>query len=243
MAACTKKYTYYQNIIFVFRYGQTCLIQFEDFGNRDAYRLLDRYKGKFCMFNDDIQGTAAVVVAGLLSAARITKKRLSEEKFVFLGAGGVISLSYNHGYVFQAATGIAEMIIKQMESEGLSTKDAYDRIYLVDIDGLITKTRRNLDPRHQSFAKDTPDTKDLLEVIKLVKPGALIGGTAFAIYFHIVLASTVGGAFTNEIIKYMAEINPRPIIFALSNPTSKAECTAEDAFKLTNVLFILSVRT
>uniref|UniRef100_A0A914BZX6 Malic enzyme n=1 Tax=Acrobeloides nanus TaxID=290746 RepID=A0A914BZX6_9BILA len=202
MAACTKKY------------GQTCLIQFEDFGNRDAYRLLDRYKNNYCMFNDDIQGTAAVVVAGLLAASRITKKKLSDEKFVFLGAGG-------------AATGIAEMIIRQMESEGLSTADAYARIYLVDIDGLITKNRRNLDPRHEPFAKDAKDTKDLLEVVKMVKPGALIG------------ASTVRGAFTNEIIKYMSEINPRPIIFALSNPTSKAECTAEDAYTITRgrVLF------
>jgi malate dehydrogenase (oxaloacetate-decarboxylating)(NADP+) len=105
----------------------------------------------------------------------------------------------------------------------LSTADAYARIYLVDIDGLITKNRRNLDPRHEPFAKDTKDTKDLLEVIKMVKPGALIG------------ASTVRGAFTNEIIKYMSEINPRPIIFALSNPTSKAECTAEDAYTITRV--------
>lgn len=116
------------------------------------------------------------------------------------------------------------MIIRQMESEGLSKEEAYSRIFLVDIDGLITKSRRNLDPRHEPFAKDMSNTKDLLQVVKTVQPGALIG------------ASTVSGAFTHEIIKFMADTNPRPIIFALSNPTSKAECTADDAYRLTNVV-------
>uniref|UniRef100_A0AC34F2S3 Malic enzyme n=1 Tax=Panagrolaimus sp. ES5 TaxID=591445 RepID=A0AC34F2S3_9BILA len=203
MHACTK------------RFGHDTLIQFEDFGNKNAYRLLDRFQESYCMFNDDIQGTASVVVAGLLACARVTGKPLSKKRFVFLGAGG-------------AATGVAEMCVRQMQSEGLSFEQACDRIYLMDIDGLITKNRlRNLDRRHFPFAKDMADTKDLLSLVKEVKPEALIG------------ASTVKGAFTHDIIKLMAEINPRPIIFALSNPTSKAECTAEDAYKLTNgnVLF------
>ncbi|EGT48434.1 CBN-MEN-1 protein [Caenorhabditis brenneri] len=197
------------------RFGRDTLIQFEDFGNQNAYRLLDRYKGEYCMFNDDIQGTAAVVVAGLLASTRVTKKKLSQEKIVFLGAGG-------------AATGVAEMCVRQMMDEGLTEEEACGRIYMVDIEGLITKSRvKSLGERHVKFAKDLPDTKNLLEVVKTVKPGALIG------------ASTVAGAFTEEIIKEMARINPRPIIFALSNPTSKAECTAEAAYRCTNgaVLF------
>lgn len=118
---------------------------------------------------------------------------------------------------------MAEMCVRQMESEGLKVEEAYSQIYLMDIDGLITKNRKQLDPRHLPFAKDMPESKNLLELVKTVRPGALLG------------ASTVQGAFTKEIIVEMAKINPRPIIFALSNPTSKAECTAEDAYTLTNV--------
>lgn len=203
MKACTK------------RFGQNCLIQFEDFGNQNAYRLLDRYKEKYCMFNDDIQGTASVVVAGLLACTRVTKKKLSQQKIVFLGAGG-------------AATGVAEMCVAQMMHEGLTEEEACENIFMIDIDGLITKNRAaHLSDRHKKFAKDLPDTKNLLEVVKTVQPGALIG------------ASTVTGAFSEEIIKEMCAINPRPIIFALSNPTSKAECTAEQAYTISNgsVLF------
>ncbi|PIO62085.1 malic enzyme, NAD binding domain protein [Teladorsagia circumcincta] len=133
----------------------------------------------------------------------------------------VVFLSY-------AATGIAELCVKQMTEEGLSEEEACANIYLMDIDGLITKRRsNNLQDRHLKFAKDMPDTKSLLEVIKTVKPDGIIG------------ASTVGGSFSEEIITEMARINQRPIIFALSNPTSKAECTAEDAYRITNgsVLF------
>ncbi|TMS34372.1 hypothetical protein L596_001982 [Steinernema carpocapsae] len=151
MKACTKKY------------GQKCLIQFEDFGNQNAYRLLDRYKEKYCMFNDDIQGTASVVVAGLLACTRVTKKKLSQKKLVFYGAGG-------------AATGIAEMCVRHMQNEGSTFEEACSRIYLMDIDGLITKSRmKNLNERHQHFAKDLPDTKDLLEVVNTVRPDGIIG--------------------------------------------------------------------
>ncbi|WKX96426.1 hypothetical protein Q1695_012681 [Nippostrongylus brasiliensis] len=203
MKACTK------------RFGRDTLIQFEDFGNQNAYRLLDRYKDEYCMFNDDIQGTAAVVVAGLLATTRITKKQLSKQKFVFLGAGG-------------AATGVAEMCVRQMMDEGLTEKEACDNIYMVDIDGLLTKTRAaSLSERHLRYAKDLPDTKSLLEVVKTVKPAGIIG------------ASTVAGAFTEEVLREMSRINSRPIVFALSNPTSKAECTADAAYRISNgsVLF------
>ncbi|KAK5985985.1 Malic enzyme [Trichostrongylus colubriformis] len=203
MIACTK------------RFGRNVLIQFEDFGNLNAYRLLDKYKQQYNMFNDDIQGTAAVVVAGLLTTTRVTKKKFNEYIIVFFGAGG-------------AATGIAEMCVREMVEEGLTVEEACANIYMMDIDGLITKNRiSTLVPRHLPFAKDMEDTKDLIEVIEAVKPHAIVG------------ASTKGGAFTEAVIKTMAKINERPIIFALSNPTSNAECTAEAAIRHTNgkVLF------
>nr|CAD2130281.1 unnamed protein product [Meloidogyne enterolobii] len=192
MKACRKKY------------GQNVLIQFEDFGNKNAYRLLERYRDDYCMFNDDIQGTASVVVAGLLACTRVTKRKC-----------------------LKAALGIAEMVVLQMQNEGLSKEDACSKIYLMDVDGLITTSRKNIEDRHIPFAKNMEPTRSLLEVVKTVRPNALIG------------ASTVGGAFTREIIETMAEINLRPIIFALSNPTDKAECTAENAFRYTkgSVLF------
>nr|P27443.1 RecName: Full=NAD-dependent malic enzyme, mitochondrial; Short=NAD-ME; Flags: Precursor [Ascaris suum] len=197
MKACTKKY------------GQKTLIQFEDFANPNAFRLLDKYQDKYTMFNDDIQGTASVIVAGLLTCTRVTKKLVSQEKYLFFGAGA-------------ASTGIAEMIVHQMQNEGISKEEACNRIYLMDIDGLVTKNRKEMNPRHVQFAKDMPETTSILEVIRAARPGALIG------------ASTVRGAFNEEVIRAMAEINERPIIFALSNPTSKAECTAEEAYTFTN---------
>ncbi|VDD89888.1 unnamed protein product [Enterobius vermicularis] len=201
MKACTK------------RYGQKTLIQFEDFGNQNAYRLLKRFQYKYTMFNDDIQGTASVVVAGLMACSRVTKKPLSQERLVFFGAGG-------------AATGIAEMCVRQMLLEGLSEQEAAGQIYMMDIDGLITKSRAST-ARHSIFAKNMRETRSLIKVIENVKPGILIG------------ASTARGAFTEEVIRTMAEINERPVIFALSNPTSKSECTAEEAFRYTDgrVLF------
>lgn len=202
MDACRKKY------------GQNVMIQFEDFGNKNAFRLLERYHRRYCMFNDDIQGTAAVVLAGLLACTRVTKRPMSDMKYVFYGAGG-------------AAMGVAEMCVRQMRNEGLSNEEACSRIYLFDVDGLITNSRKNMDERHQPFAKNMENEKDLLAVVRAVRPAAIIG------------ASTVSGAFTHDIIKIMSQINQRPIIFALSNPTSKAECTAEDAYRITqgSVLF------
>ncbi|KHN87945.1 NAD-dependent malic enzyme, mitochondrial [Toxocara canis] len=201
MKACTKKY------------GQKTLIQFEDFANPNAFRLLDAFQDRYTMFNDDIQGTAAVIVAGLLTCARVTKKLVSQEKYLFFGAGA-------------ASTGIAEMVVHQMQNEGISKEEACNRIYLMDIDGLVTKSRKEMNPRHVKFAKDMPETSSLVEnahcVVRAARPGALIG------------ASTVRGAFNEEVIRTMAEFNEHPIIFALSNPTSKAECTAEEAYKFTN---------
>ncbi|VDN58564.1 unnamed protein product [Dracunculus medinensis] len=197
------------------KFGQNTLVQFEDFANVNAYPFLDRYRNKYTVFNDDIQGTAAVCLAGLLSSVRSVNRLLSQEKIVFLGAGA-------------ASTGIADLIVMQMESEGLSKEEARSRIFLMDSKGLITKTRSEpIKEMHNRFAKNIPPTKSLLEVIKTVRPTAIIG------------ASTIKGAFTEEIIRTMAKINERPIIFSLSNPTNKSECTAEEAYRFTDgrVLF------
>ncbi|XP_047455272.1 NADP-dependent malic enzyme [Mugil cephalus] len=190
------------------RYGMDCLIQFEDFANINAFRLLSKYRNKYCTFNDDIQGTAAVAVAGLLAALRVTKSKMCDHTIVFQGAG-------------EAAMGIAELISMSMEKEGLSKEESLKKIWMVDSKGLIVKGRDNLTHEKERFAHKHPQMKHLEDVVRELKPTAIIGVAA------------VAGAFTEQIIKDMASFNDRPIIFALSNPTSKAECTAEQCYKLT----------
>lgn len=190
------------------RYGQNTLIQFEDFGNHNAFRFLDKYRKTYCTFNDDIQGTAGVAVAGLLASCRVTdKKKVSENTFCFLGAG-------------EAALGIANLTVSAMMDEGLTEEEARSRIWMMDIDGLLAKGRPEgkLGGHKALYAKDHPVCKSLVDLINEVKPSVLIG------------ASAAGGAFTPEVLKAMGSFNKRPVIFALSNPTSKAECTAEQAY-------------
>jgi malate dehydrogenase (oxaloacetate-decarboxylating)(NADP+) len=183
-----------------------CCIHFEDWAGVDAMHLLARYRDRVCCFNDDIQGTAGVVLAGLLSALRVTGGKLRDQRILFLGAGS-------------AGIGIANLIASAMTQEGLSEAEARTRISLFDVNGLLESSRTDLFDFQKPYAHSHPPSKDFASVIESQKPTAIIG------------VSTQGKAFTERVVRTMARVNPRPIIFALSNPTDHAECTAEEAYR------------
>ncbi|MCU0940247.1 MAG: NAD-dependent malic enzyme, partial [Burkholderiaceae bacterium] len=184
------------------------VVQFEDFANHNAFRLLAKYRDRICCFNDDIQGTAAVTVAGIFSALRVTRKPLAEQTFMCLGAG-------------EAATGISDLLVAAMMAEGMDEAAARARCWLVDSKGLVVAGRGELAVHKRPYAHAHAPVAEFAQAIRQIKPTALIG------------VSATGGAFTREVVEAMAQLNERPIIFALSNPTSKSECTAEEAYAWT----------
>ncbi len=180
-------------------------IQFEDFGNANAFRLLHHYRDQACTFNDDIQGTAGVTLSGLMSSARLTGIPLEQQKVLFLGAG-------------EAGIGIGDLIVEALKYNGVPEKQAREQCWFVDSKGLVVKSRTDLVEHKLRFAHDHKPVASLLEAVESLKPTALIG------------VSGMPQTFTEDVVRAMARINQRPVIFALSNPTSKAECTAVQCY-------------
>jgi malate dehydrogenase (oxaloacetate-decarboxylating)(NADP+) len=183
-----------------------CCIQWEDFANINAVPILARYRDRICTYNDDIQGTAGVALAGIFAALRITKQKLTDQRFLFLGGGS-------------AGTGIAELISLAMTMEGMDIRDARSRNALFDINGLLVTSRTDLADFQKPYAQDRAPISSFANAVKAIRPTAIIG------------VSTVPKLFTREVIEAMAEVNERPIIFPYSNPTSRSECTAEEAYR------------
>src|ERR1700688_1889694 len=182
-----------------------CCIHFEDWKGTDAIRLLNRYADKILCYNDDIQGTASVALAGLTTALQIIDAALTDQRILFLGAGS-------------AGIGIAKLIAAAMQAKGLSQDEARSRISMFDVDGLLEPSRADLSEAQKVYAHKAAPSKDLVKTIETLKPTVLIG------------VSTKGAAFNQRVVEAMSKLNERPIIFALSNPTDKAECTAEQAY-------------
>lgn len=184
------------------------VIQCEDFATPNAFGILERYRDSHCLFNDDIQGTAAVILAGLYSAIRITRNDLKDQRVVFLGAG-------------EAGIGAGELLVTALMDEGLTEQAAREKCWFVDSRGLVVRNREGLNDRKKRFAHDHGTAPDLLSTVSALRPTAIVG------------VSGQAGMFSPKVLKVMAEVNSRPIVFALSNPTSNSECTAEEAYRHT----------
>jgi malate dehydrogenase (oxaloacetate-decarboxylating)(NADP+) len=182
-----------------------CCIHFEDWTGVDAVHLLQRYRDKYCVYNDDVQGTAGIVLAGMINAAKIKGKKLSDEKYLFLGAGS-------------AGIGLANLLCSALVKERLTLEQAQSRVYMFDIKGLLESTRTDLVDFQKPYAHKHAATQDFVAAIESIKPTTIIG------------VSTIGGAFNQKVIETMSRINDRPVVLALSNPTEHAECTAEQAY-------------
>jgi malate dehydrogenase (oxaloacetate-decarboxylating)(NADP+) len=182
-----------------------CCIHFEDWTGVDAVHLLERYRNKYSVYNDDVQGTAGITLAGMINAARLKGTQLKDEKYLFLGAGS-------------AAIGLANLLCSALVAQGMTIDDARSRVYMFDINGLLETTRTDLVDFQMPYAHEHVPTRDFVDAIQSIKPTTIIG------------VSTVGGAFTKRVVEAMTLINKRPVILALSNPTERAECTPEHAY-------------
>jgi malate dehydrogenase (oxaloacetate-decarboxylating)(NADP+) len=182
-----------------------CCIHFEDWTGKDAVHLLQRYRDKYCVYNDDVQGTAGITLAGMINATKSKGTKLKDEKYLFLGAGS-------------AGVGLADLLCSALVAQGMSLKEAQSRVYMFDINGLLVSTRKDLFDFQLPYAHQHAPTRDFVAAIESIKPTTIIG------------VSTIGGAFNQRVIEAMAKINERPVILALSNPTEHAECTPEQAY-------------
>src|SRR4030088_2366834 len=182
-----------------------CCIHFEDWTGVDAVHLLERYRDKYCVYNDDVQGTAGITLAGMINATKLKGTKLKDEKYLFLGAGS-------------AGIGLADLLCSALVAQGMTLKDAQSRGYMFDINGLLESTRKDLVDFQRPYAHQHAPTKDFVAAIESIKPTTIIG------------VSTIGGAFTQKVIESMSRIHERPVILALSNPTEHAECTPEQAY-------------
>ncbi|CAL0327311.1 unnamed protein product [Lupinus luteus] len=188
-------------------YGEKVLVQFEDFANHNAFTLLEKYSSSHLVFNDDIQGTASVVLAGVIASLKLIGGTLADHTFLFLGAG-------------EAGTGIAELIALEISKRTKApVEETREKIWLVDSKGLIVSSRlESLQHFKKPWAHEHEPVKTLVDAVKAIKPTVLIG------------TSGVGKTFTKDVVEAMASFNEKPLIFALSNPTSQSECTAEEAY-------------
>jgi malate dehydrogenase (oxaloacetate-decarboxylating)(NADP+) len=182
-----------------------CCVHFEDWTGVDAVHLLERYRNKYCCYNDDVQGTAGITLAGMINATKLKGAKLKDEKYLFLGAGS-------------AGIGLANLLCSALVQQGLTLKEAQSRVHMFDINGLLESARTDLVDFQKRYAHKHAPTRDFVAAIESIKPTTIIG------------VSTIGGAFTKEVIEAMSRINERPVVLALSNPTEHAECTAEQAY-------------
>jgi malate dehydrogenase (oxaloacetate-decarboxylating)(NADP+) len=186
-----------------------CCIHFEDWTGTDAVHLLQRYRDRYCVYNDDVQGTAGITLTGMINACKIKGTKLKDEKYLFLGAGS-------------AGIGLADLLCSALVDQGVTLNEAQSRVYMFDVKGLLVSGRNDLADFQEPYAHPDPPTRDFVTAIESIKPTTIIG------------VSTVGGAFTREVVEIMARINKRPVILALSNPTEHAECTPEQAYNWSN---------
>jgi malate dehydrogenase (oxaloacetate-decarboxylating)(NADP+) len=182
-----------------------CCVHFEDWTGVDAMHLLKRYRDKYCIYNDDVQGTAGITLAGMINATKLKGTLLKDEKYLFLGAGS-------------AGIGLANLLCSALVDQGMTLKDAQASVHMFDVNGLLESTRTDLVDFQLPYAHPHAPTRDFVAAVESIKPTTIIG------------VSTIGGAFNQQVIEAMARINDRPIILALSNPTSCAECTPEQAY-------------